>query len=124
MIDIQKQTLKNANTLQGVIGDNLFPEVQHVSDVKQVLELMQGLAQNISQEQLRAVILLNQLGENKLIHPNGNPYAKLVKAIMNDYKTAVANPAFYLDTIEELIPKPPKPVVFAPSGKQVNTGRE
>jgi len=124
MVDIQKQTLKNANTLQGVIGDNLFPEVQHVSDVKQVLELMQGLAQNISQEQLRAVILLNQLGENKLIHPNGNPYAKLVKAIMNDYKTAVANPAFYLDTIEELIPKPPKPVVFAPSGKQVNTGRE
>lgn len=124
MMDIQKQTLKNANTLQGVIGDNLFPEVQHVSDVKQVLELMQGLAQNISQEQLRAVILLNQLGENKLIHPNGNPYAKLVKAIMNDYKTAVANPAFYLDTIEELIPKPPKPVVFAPSGKQVNTGRE
>uniref|UniRef100_UPI001967BF74 hypothetical protein n=1 Tax=Klebsiella pneumoniae TaxID=573 RepID=UPI001967BF74 len=64
MMDIQKQTLKNANTLQGVIGDNLFPEVQHVSDVKQVLELMQGLAQNISQEQLRAVILLNQLGEN------------------------------------------------------------
>lgn len=124
MIDIQKQTLKNANTLQGVIGDNLFPEIQHVSDVKQVLELMKGLAQNISQEQLRAVILLNQLGENKAIHPDGNPYAKLVKAIMNDYKTAVANPAFYLDTIEELIPKPPKPVVFAPSGKQVNTGRE
>lgn len=124
MVDIQKQTLKNANTLQGVIGDNLFPEIQHVSDVKQVLELMKGLAQNISQEQLRAVIFLNQLGENKLIHPNGNPYEKLTKAIMTDFKTAVANPAFYLDTIEELIPKPPKPVVFAPSGKQVNTGRE
>lgn len=124
MIDIQKQTLKNANTLQSVITDNLFPEIEHVSDVKQVLELMKGLAQNISQEQLRAVIFLNQLGENKLIHPNGNPYEKLVKAITNDYKTAVANPAFYLDTIEELIPKPPKPVVFAPSGKQVNTGRE
>ncbi|WP_249646169.1 hypothetical protein [Lysinibacillus sp. D3C2_S12] len=124
MIDIQKQTLKHANTLQGVIGDNLFPELQHVSDVKQVLELMMGLAQNISQEQLRAVIFLNQLGENKLIHPNGNPYEKLTKDIMTDYKTAVANPAFYLDTIEELIPKPPKPVVFAPSGKQVNTGRE
>lgn len=124
MMDIQKQTLKNANTLQSVITDNLFPEIQHVSDVKQVLELMKGLAQNISQEQLRAVIFLNQLGENKLIHPNGNPYEKLVKAITNDYKTAVANPAFYLDTIEELIPKPPKPVVFAPSGKQVNTGRE
>lgn len=124
MIDIQKQTLKNANTLQSVINDNLFPEVQSVSDVKQVLELMKGLAQNISQEQLRAVIFLNQLGENKSIHHDGNPYEKLVKAIMTDYKTAVANPAFYLDTIEELIPKPPKPVVFAPSGKQVSTGRD
>lgn len=123
MIDIQKQTLKNANTLQGVIGDNLFPELQHISDVKQVLELMKGMAQNISQEQLRAIIMLKQLGENKVIHPDGNPYEPLVKAILNDYKTAIANPSFYLDTIEELIPKPPKPVIFAPNGKQVSTGR-
>lgn len=122
-MDIQKQTLKNANTLQSVIGDNLFPEVQHISDVKQVLELMKGMSQNISQEQLRAIILLNELGENKVIHPDGNPYEKLVKAILNDYKIAIANPSFYLDTIEELIPKPPKPIVFAPNGKQVSTGR-
>lgn len=123
MQDIQKQTLKNANTLQDVIGDDLFPQLQHISDVKQVLELMQGVSQNISQEQLRAIIMLNELGENKAIHPNGNPYSKLVKAITTDYKTAIANPSFYLDTIEELIPKPPKPIVFAPNGKQVSTGR-
>lgn len=122
-MDIQKQTLKNANTLQSVIGDNLFPEVQHISDVKQVLELMKGMSQNISQEQLRAIIMLKQLGENKVIHPDGNPYEPLVKAILTEYKTAIANPSFYLDTIEELIPKPPKPIVFAPNGKQVSTGR-
>lgn len=119
----QQKTLKSANTLQSVIGDNLFPEVQHISDVKQVLELMQDIAQNISQEQLRAIVLLQQLGENKVIHPDGSPYEKLIKGILTDYKTAVANPDFYLDTIEELIPKPPKPVIFAPNGKQVSTGR-
>lgn len=118
----QKQTLKNANTLQSVIGD-IFPEIQHVSDVKQVLELMKDIAQNISQEQLRAIVLLKQMGENKVIHQDGNPYESLIKAILTDYKTAVANPAYYLDTIEELIPKPPKPVIFAPNGKQVSTGR-
>lgn len=123
MMDIQKQTLKNANTLQDVITDNLFPELQHISDVKQVLELMKSMAQNISQEQLRAIMFLSELGENKVIHPDGNPYTKIVKAILNDYKTAIANPSFYLDTIEELIPKPPKPIVFAPNGKQVSTGR-
>lgn len=119
----QKQTLKSANTLQSVIGDNLFPEVQHISDVKQVLELMKDIAQNISQDQLRAIVLLKQMGENKVIHPNGSPYENLIKAILTDYKTAVANPAYYLDTIEELIPKQPKPIVFAPNGKQVTTGR-
>lgn len=125
MQDVQQQqkTLKSANTLQSVIGDNLFPEVQHISDVKQVLELMKGIAQNISQEQLRAIVLLQQLGENKVIHPNGSPYEKLIKNILTDYKTAVANPSYYLDTIEELIPKQPKPIVFAPNGKQVTTGR-
>lgn len=119
----QQKTLKSANTLQSVIGDNLFPEVQHVSDVKQVLELMRDIAQNINQDQLRAIILLQQLGANTIIHPNGSPYDKLIKAILTDYKTAVANPAYYLDTIEELIPKPPKPIVFAPNGKQVTIGR-
>lgn len=123
MQDTQQKTLKSANTLQSVIGDNLFPEVQHISDVKQVLELMKGIAQNISQEQLRAIVLLQQLGENTTIHPNGSPYEKLIKGILTDFKTAVANPSYYLDTIEELIPKPPKPIVFAPNGKQVTTGR-
>jgi len=119
----QQKTLKSANTLQSVIGDNLFPEVQHISDVKQVLELMKDVGQNISQDQLRAIVFLKRMGENKVIHPNGSPYEDLIKAILTDYKTAVVNPAYYLDTIEELIPKPPKPVIFAPNGKQVTNGR-
>lgn len=119
----QKKTLKSANTVQEIFGDQLFQQPVHVSDVKQVLESMRDVAQNISQEQLRAIVLLKQMGENKTIHPNENPYEKLINAILTNYKVAIANPAFYLDTIEELIPKPPKPVVFAPSGKQVNTGR-
>lgn len=119
----QQKTLKSANTVQDILGDNLFQQPVHVSDVKQVLESMRDVAQNISQDQLRAIVFLKQMGENKTIHPNGNPYETLINAILTDYKVAVANPAFYLDTIEELIPKPPKPIVFAPSGKQVNTGR-
>lgn len=119
----QKQTLEKANKVQAILGDNLLNTPQHVSDIKQVIEIMTGLGQNISQEQLRAIILLNELGQNKLIHGEENPYEKLIKAIITDYKKAVTNPVFYLDTIEELVPKPPKPVVFAPSGKQVNLGR-
>lgn len=119
----QKKTLESANTLQSILGDSLFQQPLHISDVKQVLELMQNVAQNVSQEQLRAVILLKELGGNSFIHGDKNPYEGLIKAILTDYKVAVANPAFYLDTIEELIPKPPKPIVFAPNGKQVNAGR-
>lgn len=119
----QQKTLKSANTVQDILGDNLFQQPVHVSDVKQVLESMRDVAQNISQDQLRAIVLLKQMGENKTIHTDGNPYESLINAILTDYKVAIANPAFYLDTIEELIPKPPKPIVFAPSGKQVNTGR-
>lgn len=126
MQDVQQQqqkTLKSANTVQDILGDYLFQQPVHVSDVKQVLESMRDVAQNISQDQLRAIVFLKRLGENKTIHTNGNPYEALINAILTDYKVAVANPAFYLDTIEELIPKPPKPIVFAPSGKQVSTGR-
>lgn len=120
--ETQTKQHNNAERLQSVISDNLFPEVQHISDVKQVLELAKEFAQNISQEQLRAIIMLQELGNNTVIHKE-NPYSKLIQAILTDFKTAVANPAFYLDTIEELIPKPPKPVIFAPNGKQVETGR-
>lgn len=119
----QQKTLKSANTVQDILSDSLFQQPVHISDVKQVLESMKDVAQNISQEQLRSIVLLKQLGENSFIHKDGNPYDGLIKAILNDYKVAIANPAFYLDTIEELIPKPPKPVIFAPNGKQVSTGR-
>lgn len=115
----------NGSKLQGAIGDSLFPEVQHVSDVKQVLELMKDYAQNLTEDQVRAILLLQELGENKFLHPEGNPYAKIIKDITGKYKVAVANPTYFLDTIEELIPKPPKPVIVTSRGesaKVVNGG--
>lgn len=102
----------NAEKLQSVISDNLFPEVHHISDVKQVLEEMKTNAQELQQEQIRALILLKQMGENKYLHPEGNPYEDLIKFIMQG-KVHVADPEYYIKTIEALIPKPPKPIVMA-----------
>lgn len=115
----------NGQKLQGAIGDSLFPEVQHVSDVKQVLELMRDHAQNITQDQVRAVLLLQELGKNQYLHGDKDPYKDIVKSILGTFKVAVASPAYYLDTIEELIPKPPKPVIVTSRGdsaKVINNG--
>lgn len=101
----------NAEKLQSVISDDLFPNVQHISDVKQVIEEMTLKAQNIREPQLKAIILLEKMGENKYLHGDKNPYTPLIKSILDQYKKSVADPGYYLDTIEALIPKPPKPVV-------------
>jgi hypothetical protein len=101
-----------AEKLQQVIGDDLFPNVQNISDVKQVLEFMEGVAQPLREEQIRAIILLESLGENKRLHTK-NPYKQIQDAIMGVYKKAVGETDVYLDTIEKLIPKPPKPIVMA-----------
>lgn len=106
----------NADKLQSVIGDDLFPQVQHISDVKQVLEEMRENAQNLREPQIKALILLKNMGENKLLHPNGNPYEGIYKFIMEG-KKLVADPEYYIDTIEALIPKPPKPVILAEKGE-------
>lgn len=122
-MDEKKNT--NGQLLQGVIGDNLFPEVQHISDVKQVLELMRAHGQNLREEQVRGLLLLEELGANKELHGDKNPYQGIIKAIKDTYKIAVVNPAYYLDTIEELIPKPPKPIILTERGGQarvVNAG--
>lgn len=102
----------NSEKLQSVISDDLFPQVQHISDVKQVLEEMKGNSQNLREPQLKAIILLQQLGDNKYLHPNGNPYKELIKFIYEG-KVLVADPDYYIDTIEALIPKPPKPIIMA-----------
>lgn len=106
-----------ANKLQEVISDDLFPNVQHISDVKQVLEFMQPNAQPLRQEQVRAIIYLQDLGDNTDMHPNGNPYKQLIEAIKKDFRQAVANPEFFLDTIEALVPKPPKPILMTQNGE-------
>lgn len=109
---MQNTNVSNAEKLQSVISDDLFPQVHHISDVKQVLEEMKDNAQNLREPQIKALILLKQMGENKYLHPNGNPYKKLVEFIMQG-KIFVADPQYYIDTIEALIPKPPKPIVLA-----------
>jgi hypothetical protein len=110
------QQHENAAKLQSVISDDLFPQVQHISDVKQVIEEMTKLSQNIREPQMKALLLLKRMGENKYLHPAGNPYKEIISYITGEGKTHVANPDYYLDTIEGLIPKPPKPVILAEKG--------
>lgn len=106
------QNINNAEKLQSAISDDLFPQVQHISDVKQVLEVMRANAQNLREPQIKAILLLKQMGENTYLHPEGNPYSKLIDFVMEG-KILVADPVYYIDTIESLIPKPPKPIVMA-----------
>lgn len=106
------QDTNNAEKLQSVIGDDLFPQVHHISDVKQVLEEMQTNAQELQEWQIRGLIFLKQLGKNEYLHGKQDPYEEIEKMIMEG-KVLVADPLYYIDTIEALIPKPPKPIVMA-----------
>lgn len=114
---------RNADMIQSVLSDDLFPKLQNVSDVKQVLEYMENVAQPVSEHQLRAAILLIQLGKNERLHGEKNPYEWIVDKLIGkgekagQWKKAVASTSVYLDTLQELIPKPPRPIVVAP-GKE------
>lgn len=119
----ERKTMSNANVLQDVIGDNLFPNVEHISDVKQVLELQAETGQNLRQGQIRALLLLEKLGSNTFLHGDKDPYKTMRQAILKDFKKAVVNPNYFLATIEELIPKPPKPIVVTPNGKIIESKR-
>jgi hypothetical protein len=105
----------NGEKLQSAISDDLFPQVQHISDVKQVIEVMKSTSQNLREPQMKALLMLKNMGENTYLHPSGNPYKKIVEFVMEG-KVLVSNPDYYLDTIEALIPKPPKPVILAEKG--------
>ncbi|MDY7965507.1 hypothetical protein [Bacillus thuringiensis] len=106
----------NSEKLQQAIGDNLFPEVAHVSDIKQVIEEVEGKSQELQESQIRALILLENLGSNTYLHGDANPYEDVIKFIKKEGKVSVADPHYYIQTIEALIPKPPKPVVLAEKG--------
>jgi len=118
------EQLRNADRIQSVLSDDLFPNVQHISDVKQVLEYMENVAQAVSEEQIRAAILLETLGNNKRLHGDKNPYRWMIDKIIGTdkgtgaWKKAVAQTSVYLDTLQELIPKPPRPVIVAPGAKK------
>jgi hypothetical protein len=105
------------NKIQDVISDDLFPTVQHISDVKQVLEFMQPNAKALREEQVRALLYLEALGNDPVMHPDGNPYTQIIKQIVGTYREKVADPEMYLDTIEALIPKPPKPILMNEQGQ-------
>ena len=104
----------NADKIQSVLSDNLLATPEHIADIKQVLEFMINVAQPISEPQIRALVLLKQMGDNKRLHPDKNPYGDLIKKIEGDYKKMVADTAVYLDTMQEIVPKPPRPIVVAP----------
>ena len=106
----------SGQTMQDVISDTLFAAPEHISDIKQVLEIMENKGKDLREEQIKALIYLQKLGENKYLHPNGNPYKDIIKAIEAKYKVAVVDPRYYLDTIEELVPKPPKPIILTERG--------
>lgn len=110
------QNTSNAEKLQSVISDDLFPNVQHISDVKQVIEEMKSTAQNLREPQMQALLLLKSMGENTYLHGDKNPYEPIYDYITTKGKTDIANPEYYLDTIEALIPKPPKPIILAEKG--------
>lgn len=110
------QNTSNAEKLQSVISDDLFPNVQHISDVKQVIEEMKSTAQNLREPQMQALLLLKSMGENTYLHGDKNPYKQIVDYITKQGKVDIANPEYYLDTIEALIPKPPKPIILAEKG--------
>lgn len=114
----ERENQDKGKVLANVIGDDLFPAVHHISDVKQVLEEMKTTAQNLTEPQVKALLFLREMGENKYIHPEGNPYDKIFKFIMEG-KVLVANPDYFLDAIEALIPKPPKPIIMAEKGAPV-----
>lgn len=120
MIQDRAEGMRNADTIQSVLSDNLFPNVQHVSDVKQVLAYIENVAQPISEAQIRAAILLQTLGSNSRLHGDKNPYEWIVEKLIAKgdaagiWKRAVAPTSVYLDTLQELIPKPPRPIVVAP----------
>lgn len=117
MIDTApRNDTRNADKLQSVISDDLFPSVNHISDVKQVIEEMTGKAQNLREEQIKGILLLEKLGGNKYLHGDKNPYKDILKYIKEGGKQAVASPEYYLDTIEALIPKPPKPIIMTEKG--------
>lgn len=116
----RSQGMKNADTIQSVLSDDLFPNVQHISDVKQVLSYMENVAQPVSEEQIRAAVLLQTLGQNERLHGDKNPYTWIIDKLIGKgdqaghWKRAVAPTSVYLDTLQELIPKPPRPIVVAP----------
>lgn len=110
---MSNQSYNNADKIQSVINDDLFPNVQHVSDVKQVLEFMSDYAAPFSEDQVRAFLLLEAMGNNTRLHGDKNPYASIIKQMKQEFKKSVARPETFLRTIEELIPKPPKPIIMA-----------
>jgi hypothetical protein len=104
----------NADDIQKAINQDLFPtSAPQVDNIKQVLSFMEDVAQPISEDQVRAIILLEELGSNDRLHEGKNPYEAIIKSIKTVYKKAVAPTEVYLETIERLVPKPPKPIVMA-----------
>lgn len=117
-------SVNNAQKIQSVINDDLFPTVQNISDVKQVLEFMEDYAAPLSEDQLRALLLLESMGNNERLHGKSNPYKPIIDKLIGPYKRYVARTEVFLKTIEELNPKPPKPIILADGRAVTGEGRK
>src|SRR5699024_12347403 len=94
---------QNADKLQSVISDDLFPQVHHISDVKQVIEEMQGISQNLREPQIKALLFLKKLGEKEYLNGKTIQYEELYKIISVAVKKDIDDPIFNFVSIEALI---------------------
>lgn len=119
---MDQQGKSKSDAIQDIMSESLFEQNPSIADLKQIINELQDKAQNLREPQIKALLLLQRLGENKYLHEK-NPYKDIIKNIEDKYKISVAEPSYYLDVINETVPKPPKPVIVAPDGKVVNQGR-
>lgn len=115
-------TKSKSDAIQDIMSESLFEQNPSIADLKQIINELKDKAQNLREPQIKALLLLKNLGENTYLHDK-NPYADIIKNIEDKYKIAAAAPAYYLDAINETVPKPPKPVIVAPDGKVINQNR-
>lgn len=111
-----------SDAIQDIMSESLFEQNPSIADLKQIINELEDKGQNLREPQVKALLLLQHLGDNKYLHAK-NPYSHIIKAIESSYKTAVTNPEYYLDAIHETVPKPPKQVVMTGDGKVLNNNR-
>lgn len=95
------------------VVDDLFQDVSNNSGVNiaEVIDRVLPYSHGITEKQLRLVLYLKNLGENQFLHGGENPYLDLCNEIISS-RTYFTDTDFIIDMIDNLIPKPAKPLIF------------